>query len=977
MSDTLYPGRMRRPIATATTPKQPSNSLINLLVSIIINLLRSDLIQSALFFSERLHALIPSSELATWLLSLCLLRAKDYQATVHLLRNAPIFIPNLPPTASNHQQQQHPQQSNSGNQKGKGKLLDEDPFNFHSSPAPAPKKQDNSIFDQSPKGTQRPANLASTRCALVYSKACSLIDRPKEGLEVYLQAIDEFGMSSAEEVSMLNSTFNSDQSTSSAYTHLATLSYQSHEYEKANRFYRKALEATSDGHLCWEAFEGLCQTVSAEEDVDPEEIFCVKDFEHFLPGYMELDDQYIICTSKASTNTRQPSSLPIISNAPIKPKPPPLAPKDAFRIMGNNGLYRHKQMLIDNSFGESSRNSSFAVNSFDRPCYAPKQPILPPNQRAPQPKSNHTKMELPSTPNLNHGSPLPPRSFNFALGEPPRHRSDSVYNPVPISSTPNLRHGFEHNHLSSANHPPPMPAPSPLSFTGNPYAKSPCDYPSPLPAMDQQGRGLVSVKRTRSQTQSQDLSRSSTSAPTSTATSSEIHLTNTQSDGSSKVNSQPTTSTTATATTATTQPQTPKLANGRLLSRREMIDSGRLLKVAGLRETKRVKSGTNLVHPDRQSTPSVASDRPPSSFPPHTSSSFNPAAPLASRFRRDKIEAINWVKDLLFKLAAAQLALARFKSQDALDSLAALPTEQKRSWRIYCLIGRARFEMLDYKSAEIAFRKARECFPHLVTHMDIYSTLLWHLRKTTTLSYLSQELQLINPGASETWIATGNLFSRLDDHPNALKCFQRSTQLSRTESYGYTLSGHESLMLSEYSRSLVFFRESIRRNSRSNYNAFFGLGECFFKQDRFRLALFFFNHARVINPHNPLILAGVAKVYQAVGNLNLALNVFNLAIDHGHSSVASVRFSRAKILFELGHLEDAKEDLIKLIDLVPTEFNVRFLLGKIYGRLKNHREAIKHLTYAVDLEPKAVAVVKKIISDFKSTSFDQSGSGGH
>ncbi|KNE98835.1 hypothetical protein, variant [Puccinia striiformis f. sp. tritici PST-78] len=924
---------------------QPSNSLINLLVSIIIKQLKAELIQSALFFSERLHALIPSSELATWLLSLCLLRSGNHQATVHLLRNAPIFIPSksIIPSASA-QQQQHP--------KGKGKLLDhEDPFNLQ----PPQRNQPDHHHDQ--KGTQRPANLASTRCALVYSKACSLIDRPKEGLDIYLQAIEEFGLSSPDEVALLNSTSNSDQSTSSAYTHLASLSYKSHEYEKANRFYRKALEASSDGHLCWEAFEGLCQTISTEEELNPEEIFCSQDLDQFLPGYMDLDDQYILCTSNATTNQngkQQASSVPIISNAPIKPKPPPLAPKDAFRILGNNGLYRHhKQMLIDNSFGESSRNSSFAVNSFDRPCYAPK-----PNQRAPQPtksniiNGNQAKMEIPSTPHLNRGSPLPPRSFNFAIGDPGRHRpGDPV---VPISSTPNVRHGYEHNHLASANPPPPMPAPSPLPFN-NPYTnRTPADLASPLPAMNQQGggRGLI--------------------------------------EGNSNPSLQPaknlTTTTTATTTAAATATQTPaQMTNGRVLPRKEVFENGSLLKVAGPRETKRVKSDCNLIdNPDRPpSTPTIPSSLP---FPPSTSS-FNPPPPLpsspsaapiiqpgptssssSSKYRKEKLDSILWVKHVLLHFATAYFALSRFKSDIVLENLNNLPNDQKKSWRAYCLIGKARFEMLDYKSAEIAFRKARESFPHLVTHMDIYSTLLWHLRKTTDLSYLSQELQMIDPLAWETWIATGNLFSRMDDHPKALKCFQRATQLSKTESYPYTLSGHESLMLSEYSRSLVFFRESIRRNSRNNYNAYFGLGEVFFKQDRFRLALFFFNHARQINPSNPLILAGVAKVYQANFDLHNALDVFNQAIRIGHNWVASVRFSRAKILFELGQLDEAKEDLIKLIDLVPTEFNVRFLLGKIYSKLNDKKLAIKHLTFAMDLEPKAMGLIKKILNELSDSS---------
>ncbi|POV99879.1 hypothetical protein PSHT_13333 [Puccinia striiformis] len=883
---------------------QPSNSLINLLVSIIIKQLKAELIQSALFFSERLHALIPSSELATWLLSLCLLRSGNHQATVHLLRNAPIFIPSksIIPSASA-QQQQHP--------KGKGKLLDhEDPFNLQ----PPQRNQPDHHHDQ--KGTQRPANLASTRCALVYSKACSLIDRPKEGLDIYLQAIEEFGLSSPDEVALLNSTSNSDQSTSSAYTHLASLSYKSHEYEKANRFYRKALEASSDGHLCWEAFEGLCQTISTEEELNPEEIFCSQDLDQFLPGYMDLDDQYILCTSNATTNQngkQQASSVPIISNAPIKPKPPPLAPKTRLEFWVIT-------MLIDNSFGESSRNSSFAVNSFDRPCYAPK-----PNQRAPQPtksniiNGNQAKMEIPSTPHLNRGSPLPPRSFNFAIGDPGRHRPGDPA--VPISSTPNVRHGYEHNHLASANPPPPMPAPSPLPFN-NPYTnRTPADLASPLPAMNQQGggRGLVSVKRTRSQTHSQDLSRTSGSLPPPACQ--ESHNNND-----------------ATTTAAATATQTPaQMTNGRVLPRKEVFENGSLLKVAGPRETKRVKSDCNLIdNPDRPpSTPTIPSSLP---FPPSTSS-FNPPPPLpsspsaapiiqpeptssssSSKYRKEKLDSILW--DIV------------------LENLNNLPNDQKKSWRAYCLIGKARFEMLDYKSAEIAFRKARESFPHLVTHMDIYSTLLWHLRKTTDLSYLSQDVKMFPKSHS---IIEDGIISIYIIRPRIINVIRILTILG-------------------------FFRESIRRNSRNNYNAYFGLGEVFFKQDRFRLALFFFNHARQINPSNPLILAGVAKVYQANFDLHNALDVFNQAIRIGHNWVASVRFSRAKILFELGQLDEAKEDLIKLIDLVPTEFNVRFLLGKIYSKLNDKKLAIKHLTFAMDLEPKAMGLIKKILNELSDSS---------
>ncbi|EGG12965.1 uncharacterized protein MELLADRAFT_32578 [Melampsora larici-populina 98AG31] len=345
---------------------------------------------------------------------------------------------------------------------------------------------------------------------------------------------------------------------------------------------------------------------------------------------------------------------------------------------------------------------------------------------------------------------------------------------------------------------------------------------------------------------------------------------------------------------------------------------------------------------------------------------------------------MNWLKDLLKRFGKSYLSLSRFQCEEVLDELSNLSDEQKKSWRVYCLIGRARFEMLDYKSAEIAFKKAREAFPHLVTHMDIYSTLLWHLRKTTHLSYLSQEMQLINPTAPETWIATGNLFSRLDDHPNALKSFKRATQLSTSNEYAYTLSGHECLITSEYSRSLIFFRESLRRKPIKNYTAYFGLGECYFKQEKFKLAHYFFHQAYQINDQNPLIICGIGKVLEKMGEEKEAIKVYGIALEignrlgnrfsHGNGvggCDSIVRFSRAKVLIGMGEYQAAKLDLIELLKTVPTEYNVRFLLGKVYGILGDRKNCIKQLTYAQDLEPKSAGSIKKILIGFQDESKNQ------
>ncbi|KAG0146476.1 hypothetical protein CROQUDRAFT_671103 [Cronartium quercuum f. sp. fusiforme G11] len=874
-----------------------SNSLINLLVRIILTALNSDLLHSALFFSERLHALIPSSELAVWLLSLSLLRTGNHQATVHLLRNTPIFIPH------------HPSRS-SPNPKGKARLVEEDPFSIQHSLD----EIDHSLWEWNHqdlvRGKQRAAHSASARCALVYSKACNLINRPKEGLEVYLKVIDQVGLPNPDEDALLNSVASPLPSHSASYTLLATLAYKSHEYERATEFYRRAL-AAPDGHLCWEAFEGLCQTAGSESEIDVDAIFTDTALDDFLSGYMDLDDS-IIHGALGPQKHIQSSLSEYHPPPPPNPTPSthhhPASPgKDSFRILGVNGAsHHHPSMLIDNSFSENghSHTTSFGVSSFEHFQY----PSQPPNQsksggipRQPGNLGPIKKANGTSSSSNGHRQPIPQRLFQV-------ERSEAVYDSLPISSTPNLQQGFGFDHYNP-NIPSPMPAPSPLPFDGFTPASNPIIEPLPPLVPIQQGtRGLPGVKRTRSQTNSNEQTTLTSLSPL--------------------------------------PPVPPLLPAQELDEPMESVPNPspaylKKPKTGGVREKKRVKSNGNIFDP--------------------------PAFERDSEGREAKAEAVAWVKAILRKFGAAYIHLSRFRCEGVLEELSGLPEEQKRSWRVYCLIGRARFEMLDYKSAEVAFRKAREAFPHLVKHMDIYSTLLWHTRNTTSLSYLSQELQLVNASAPETWIATGNLFSRLDDHPHALACFRRATQLSATAAYAYTLAGHECLILQEYTRSTVFFRESLRREGSKNYTAYFGLGECYFKQEKYLLAKYFFETAHAINPSNPLILCGIGKTLERIGKTEEAVEVYGDALElgDGNNGVAIVRFLRAKALVGLGNYLAAKTDLLDLARTVPTEYNVRFLLGKVHGLLGEKVACVRELTYAQDLEPKAAGTIKRILAELE------------
>jgi anaphase-promoting complex subunit 3 len=59
---------------------------------------------------------------------------------------------------------------------------------------------------------------------------------------------------------------------------------------------------------------------------------------------------------------------------------------------------------------------------------------------------------------------------------------------------------------------------------------------------------------------------------------------------------------------------------------------------------------------------------------------------------------------------------------------------------VLCAVGRAHFEKVDYHEAERVFELARRKDPTRLEGMEVFSTVLWHLKKEVELSFLAQEV---------------------------------------------------------------------------------------------------------------------------------------------------------------------------------------------------------------------------------------------
>jgi len=98
----------------------------------------------------------------------------------------------------------------------------------------------------------------------------------------------------------------------------------------------------------------------------------------------------------------------------------------------------------------------------------------------------------------------------------------------------------------------------------------------------------------------------------------------------------------------------------------------------------------------------------------------------------------------------------------------------------------------------------------------------------------------------ETWCVVGNCFSLQKETDQALKYFQIALQIDPFFTYAYTLCGHEHVNNEDMDKAITAFRQALLYNDR-HYNAWYGLGSIYYRQENYELSEYHFQQARSIN----------------------------------------------------------------------------------------------------------------------------------
>ena len=320
---------------------------------------------------------------------------------------------------------------------------------------------------------------------------------------------------------------------------------------------------------------------------------------------------------------------------------------------------------------------------------------------------------------------------------------------------------------------------------------------------------------------------------------------------------------------------------------------------------------------------------------------------------------------LLQNLAGAYCLLCGFQCKEALEAFARLPPEQGFTGWVLCHVGKAHFELSDYAEAARHFEWARRADPTRLEGMEVYSTVLWHLKREAELAFLAHEALALDRLAPETWCIMGNCLSLQREHEAALRLFQRSLQLDPQFVYAHTLCGHEHVASEDFDKGLGCYRNALRLDSR-HYNAWYGIGQVHFQQEKYELADYHFRRAAKIHPGSSKLLCCLGRALHRRGQHAEALHYLQGAVQRDPVNPLA-RFERASVLFSQDSLEEARQELLELRQLAPREPNVHFLLGKVYKRLGETGKAVKSLFAALDLKPSGrdVGTIKSAIEKIK------------
>lgn len=214
---------------------------------------------------------------------------------------------------------------------------------------------------------------------------------------------------------------------------------------------------------------------------------------------------------------------------------------------------------------------------------------------------------------------------------------------------------------------------------------------------------------------------------------------------------------------------------------------------------------------------------------------------------------------------------------------------------------------------------------------------------------LLNELYILEPHNEDIYIQKANIFSKKDDHLQAIDVLKKALELTEDAIDIYSLIGMEYLFLDEYEEAKTYFMKCLE-NDFEDYSALYNVVYCFDFLNQTEDCIAYLNTFLDKNPYCEVAWHQLGKQYCDQKKYKKALTAYDFAIISDDTFVGAY-IERGKVLEKLKRFEEAIESYSITLELDdPTPYAL-LRMGACYEKLNNNDLAVQFYEKTLHQDP--------------------------
>ncbi|MBD0823947.1 tetratricopeptide repeat protein [Aestuariibaculum marinum] len=214
---------------------------------------------------------------------------------------------------------------------------------------------------------------------------------------------------------------------------------------------------------------------------------------------------------------------------------------------------------------------------------------------------------------------------------------------------------------------------------------------------------------------------------------------------------------------------------------------------------------------------------------------------------------------------------------------------------------------------------------------------------------LLNELYNLDPMNEEIYIQKANIFSKKDEHQQAIDVLKRALDLTDDVVDLYSLIGMEYLFLDEFEKAKECFMKCLEEDL-DDYSALYNIIYCFDFLNQNEEAIDYLTVFLDKNPYCEVAWHQLGKQYYNLKNYKKALAAYDFAIISDDTFVGAY-LERGKVLEKLKRFNEAIENYTITLELDdPTSFAL-LRIGNCHEKLQNDELAVQYYYKTVHEDP--------------------------